>query len=142
MFAPLNHPYRFAWVAAPIVFVLPLLSARSIVDFQLHDTYFVSASVHLGLLLAMVLLLIGLVYWLARSLRLVSWMTATHLFLTVLFFLAIGVGIMLSSYFSLGDFRFFARINAVISVLVVAVVMSQFLFLLNLFIGLIRRLTD
>lgn len=49
---------------------------------------------------------------------------------------------MLSSYFSLGDFRFFARINAVISVLVVAVVMSQFLFLLNLFIGLIRRLTD
>lgn len=137
-----HRPYRSAWITAPLVLILSILSGNSTVTLQVYDTCLLTSPLTVGLLLAVMLTVIGLVYWLSRSIDLVGWMTVCHLFLTVLFFIALGGAILLSGFVDLGDFRRFSQFNAVMVVTVSLAVLSQLIFVVNLSVGITRYFTD
>jgi hypothetical protein len=134
-----QHPTRFAWIAALVVFILPFLSSRPTVDFQLHDNYFFVPPLHVGLMLAVMLLGIWLLYWFTRGLELSPWMTASHLFITVILLVAIGVAMILSPFLDLEDFQRHRQFNGFILLGFSLALLSQLLFLLNLIIALVKK---
>lgn len=79
----LKYPSRTILCAIPILILLSLLRIQSAVDFQFHDTYFVVAVYHIGILMGAILLVDALIYWLMRKRALISRLTVAHLLLVI-----------------------------------------------------------
>lgn len=127
----LNKPYLTSWLTIPILILFGLLFNRHTIDIQLYDTYFVIANLHFVLAASLLLLLIGLGYWLInrRGKAPNRVLTAIHLLLTVgvllLFAAPVSeINMVLSAWFMWG---------------VIALLLAQLLYLVNIFITLLRR---
>ena len=104
----------------------------------MHDTYFVIASIHIGLLFSVLLGIIGLIYWLIRNKRLVNWMTAIHVTSTILTFaLIILTGLIFKKVIE-SDFETFRTINQILFAIILYAFLSQLIFITNLILSLIK----
>ena len=115
-----------------------MISPRGTYDLQLHDTYFVIPTVQIAISLSMYLGIIGLSYWFLRRYRFANWLTYTNVTLTILSLL---VFTLLSSFqveLLQNDLQTFKAINKYSWVLTFMFLVSQFLLIINLAIGLIR----
>lgn len=135
----LQKPYKVIWLSIPILLILSLIDIGSALDIQMHDTYFVITSFHLGILLSIILALIGFLYWLVKEKRLINWMTFIHVIVTLLTFLIIVLAGLSFKNLVQSDFGMFRVINQLIFVLVFVSIVSQIVLLINLIISSIRN---
>lgn len=135
----LNKPYKSIWWSIPIVLGLSIIGFDSAIDIQMHDTYFVIASIYIGIMFSILLGLIGLIYWLIRKKRLVDWMTAIHVISTILIFVLIVLTGLIFQKTIEGDFDTFRTVNQILFVVILIALISQLIFITNLTFGLIRN---
>ncbi len=131
-----SKPYLFFWLLCPSAILISLFFDDQALDLQFHDTYYVMAYTHIGLFVALIFLMIGLIYWFARNIRLNEILVKLHLVLTLLSLLLIGLcHYTNSSYIDFYSARMEPqRLISIIGLLIF--ISGQFLFLLNLMIGL------
>jgi O-antigen/teichoic acid export membrane protein len=96
------------------------------VELHLYDTYIVTDSLTVSIILSILLGIIGFLYWCMKDKKLIDWLTTIHLAATIFTF------IFISSLFSqrFNDYQF--------SILAVAVV-SQLIFVMNMVVSLIKN---
>jgi len=129
------------------VFVISLIKWNYSVDIQMHDTYFVIALLHVGILFVLILAIIGGIYWLVRSKKLIGFLTISHVTITIFLILVIVVFFAkpepdpanmtfdpLNSNF--GTWKLW---NQMIIGGMLVWILSQLIFLVNLVISLIRN---
>ena len=142
-----NKPFKILWWTIPIVFVISLIKWNYSVDIQMHDTYFVIALFHVGILFILTLALIGGIYWLVRSKKLIDIFTIIHVTTTIILILVIMIlfsrpepdttNMTLDSMNS--DFESWKSWNQKILGGILAWTLSQLIFLVNLVTSLIRN---
>ena len=132
-------PHKIIWLSIPVVMGLGIIGLNRNLDLQLHDTYFVLASIYVGFYSSLVLAFIGLLYWLVRKKQLIAWMTTLHVLITIAAFILIaGSGLVFDNrhYWDISAFR---TINQLLTTVLLIALLSQFLFVVNLVIGLVGK---
>jgi len=83
-FTPWHAPhFHFLMMALMVGITGMFAPADQMLDWQLHDTYFVISLSVIGVMAAIYLLFVSLVYFMARRLSLLKWMVVMHLILTM-----------------------------------------------------------
>ena len=131
-----HQPYKIIWGIIPIIVILSLINLKGTIDIQLHDTYFVIAFIHLSFFLSAILIITGLLYWLVRRKKLISWMTLAHVLSTILLFLSIIITGFVFEQFLTPNHNLL-RPLIVLSLLVF--IISYSIFIINLTISLSRN---
>ena len=116
-----------------------IIGINSTIDIQLHDTYFVIASFHIGIVFSIFSGLIGFIYWLTRKIRLVNWMTAFHVVTTILTFVLIILTSLIFKRVIEENFHAYLILNQIIFVLILTAILSQIIFMVNLVYSLIKN---
>ncbi len=135
----LNKPYQPIWWAIPFILALSIIGLNSTIDLQLHDTYFVLTSIHIGILFSILLGVIGSLYWFTRNKKLIAWMTASHVIITIVAFVIITVSSLFFKASIRSDFAIFRTVNQILLAIILIMILSQVIFILNLIISLIRN---
>lgn len=135
----LTKPYKTIWCSIPLILGLSIIGYNRTIDLQLHDVYFVIASMQIGVLFSIILGIIGFVYWLFRNKKLVNWMTLVHVIITIsIFGLIVLTGLVFRQVVS-GDFISFRTVNQFLITIILIALFSQLIFLINLVFSLIRN---
>lgn len=142
-----NKPFKFLWWTIPVVFIISLINWKNSVDIQMHDTYFVIAFIHVGIIFVLTLAIMGGIYWLVRSKKLIGFLTVIHVIITIFFILAILIFFMRpqpeianttsDQMNAILENRRLWNQMAITGIL--TWILSQSTFLVNLVIGLIRN---
>lgn len=133
-----HRPYKIFWYSIPVLIGLSIIGLNKTVDIQLHDTYFVIDLFHIGILFSIFLGIIGFIYWLMNNKRLVHWMTAIHVGITIsTFVLIVFTGLIFKRIIE-GDFETFKTVNLIMFVLILTAVLSQLIFMANLVLSLLN----
>lgn len=129
-----NKPHKIIWLAIPGLLLLTAIGRNSTIDIQLHDTYYVIFTWQVGLLWSLILMIIGWWYWLAKAKELINWMTFTHVLLTIAAgYLMVLVGCFFKALITMGEGGEMFRVtNQLLFFLIIATVVSQVIFLINL----------
>ena len=135
----INKPYKAIWYSILFLFGLSIIGWNNTIDIQLHDTYFVIASIHIGILFSIYLGVIGIIYWLIRKKKLVDWMTLIHVVITISTFALIIITGLIFQKIIEGDFETFRTVNQILFVVILIALLSQLIFITNLTFGLIRN---
>jgi heme/copper-type cytochrome/quinol oxidase subunit 1 len=135
----IHQPYKIIWASIPLIFLLSFLRPDDTFDFQMHDTYFVMASIHIVIAIAILLLVIGFAYWLFRNKKLVNWMTLGHVIPTILILLLIAFFSMTSNNWRDMGYEYFRRINNMVVISFLLFVLLQLLLLVNLIISALKN---
>ncbi len=134
-----NKPYKPIWYSILLLIVLSMIGFNNAIDIQLHDTYFVIALIHTGILFSIYLGIIGIIYWLIRNKRLVNWMTVTHVVTTnSTFTLIIITGLIFKKVIE-GNIETFRIVNQILFVLIIIALLSQLIFITNLVMVLLMN---
>lgn len=131
----LNEPFKVVWGIIPIILILGLIGVNSNLDLQLHDTYFVIAAVHIGILFVIILGIIGWIYWRTSAKKLVPWMTLTHTIATVVSFVLIMLAASFFKELVSTNVAMFRAINQLIFLMLLIALLSQVVFIINLIIS-------
>lgn len=134
-----NKPHQFTWMSIPLIILLSIVGMKSSIDLQLHDTYFVVATIHLGLLYTFIMGTAGFFYWLLGNKKLINWMTCFHITGTFIPFIAIIVLAIFFDKIIQRNVDTFRIINEVEWGMLGIIFLSQGIFLINILIGLIRK---
>lgn len=135
----LNNPHKSIWLTIPVIIALSMTGFNSTIDIQLHDTYFVVASIHFGIFLSIILGIIGFIYWLIRNKILVNWMTAIHVFTTISAFVLVVATELIFKDVIQGDVEAFRTVNLIVFAVMIIAFLSQFIFITNLVFSLMRN---
>lgn len=139
----ITRPEKICWIAIPPILLTGLMTLNETLDIQVHDTYFVFSNFHLGILSGLILGILGLGYWFVNKIKgdLTESLTWVHLIFTI-------GGILLALMLTTlpdsgaevkGDYETFRFINFGISGAMLAIILSQPLYLINLITGFFRR---
>ncbi len=90
-----KNPHQTLVLGLAVVIIFSLLLDCKEIDIQMHDTYYVTAPLHLALFFVMPLIIMAMIYWWFSSTKkpLTNWMTMGHIafslfsILTLLFIL-------------------------------------------------------
>lgn len=135
----LNKPYKLIWFSILLTLSLLLFKPNTGLDIQMHDTFFVISSFHIGSMLSIILGIIGAFYWLMRDKVLINWMTIFHVattIITLLFILAIVTNFIELKILALNDLR---SLKKSLFILIFITIVSQVIFLLNIVISIRRN---
>lgn len=139
--------YHYFWAVSIIFGFLTCVSYvsgdNSTLDINVHDTYFVIAHAHLYTVLSVLYLIPGLIYWLSKNLRLVSALTVIHTVVTVGGFIAYLLLWKITSTIYNPDNSMdnsMEIFNTGIMIIFLLVLFAQPLLLINLIIGLAKKI--
>lgn len=135
----IKSPYKAIWYSILVLFGLSIIGWDNTIDIQLHDTYFVIASIHIGVLFSIYLGGIGVIYWLLRKKKLIDWMTVIHVVITISTFALIIITGLIFQKIIEGDFETFRTVNQILFVIILIALLSQLIFITNLTYGLISN---
>jgi hypothetical protein len=94
----LNKPYILFWLSIPIFLLLGAAAFQCSVDMQIASSYFVFSPLHLGIVLGLLAMFVGGLYFLFRNLKLNPRLNAFHtkssLFILLLFMVFINIKCM------------------------------------------------
>jgi hypothetical protein len=137
-----TKPYKFILLAIPFVILLFSLGIDSTIDMNVHDTYFVIDPKHLGVLFSLPLVGLSFVYWVFRKWDLSKSLTLIHTLISVF-------GIMSISFWSLVFLlpdetaqQIWLKTNQAIWLILTVWTISQLLLVINLLIGLSRKISS
>jgi heme/copper-type cytochrome/quinol oxidase subunit 1 len=142
-----SKPYNLVGLMALLLLIVSLFSSNGAIDFNLHDTYFVIAGVNICLIIAGFLLIIWVIYIVSYRLLLSIVLTWVHVVATVLagimylkyYLLSVSIDGIPRRYYAFTDFNAVKPIYVLLVVSAVIFITGQFIFLVNLLGGLIKR---
>lgn len=139
MKTPKIKAYTAIWLSIPVMIVLSWLSSNTPVDFAYHEHYIVFDFFSFTFLFSLILVIIGLVYWLMRNRPMVHWMKLVHVGLTIGILGTFLITLLIKSkLFALG-FSTQREIGFFIYMLPSLFIGLQLILLANIFIGLFGR---
>ncbi len=85
MTTPIKKPHLIFLFAIPVLLLIGILSWDTVLDINVHDTYFVIAHLHIAILLSVVFGLLGLGYWIVLKVggKLSKVLTLVHMVFTI-----------------------------------------------------------
>lgn len=120
-----------------MAFILILLcSDEGAIDMQLHDTYYVIAASHIAVLFAILLGLLGCIYWLLRRYKLVEVLTWVHTIVSIIAILGMAIISILQRKNSEKSFEDFRSINSIGTSLIVLFILVQLLLIINIVVAM------
>lgn len=106
-----KKPHKAAWLMILVILIpqlLPILILGGThippIELHLHDTYIVTDSLTVSIILSIILGIIGFSYWRMKDKKLIDWMTTIHLTATIAAFMYISF----SSSQKINDYLFAA----------------------------------
>lgn len=138
MFSISQKPHVVMWGGAVVIMLLGIFRMNVGLDIQMHDTYIVTNYLHIGIILALLLGILGLGYWMVRKTPLIRWMTSGHVIVTLLTFLLFMTGILGVSYESY-EYSYLVKIGSISVLLSVLTVIFQPIYLFNLIVSTLRN---
>ncbi|WP_235292125.1 hypothetical protein [Portibacter lacus] len=132
----IDTPHLVIFLAIPLIFGLSFIGYNTVIDLQYHDTYIVVGMFQLGITFCILLGFIGLIYWLLRKIRLIAWMTQVHVLITILTIASMVVsGALADTLYG----EKFNPISLIMFNLTNLLLLSQFIFVINIIKSLIRK---
>ena len=140
-----EKPYLIFWGSIPILMLVGILYGDSVLYFNVHDTYFVIAYLHVALLIAVFFGILGIGYWMVHrtNRKLSKWLSMVHLVLTLGGLIALfGVPNLLDDRTAASPFPVFDQLerqNLMVMGITILLLVGQLLYLVNLTIGIFRK---
>lgn len=137
--------HHLFWIIALFYLVMCCIwfYKESIVEINIHDTYFLISNFHIGLLLFLIFFLIGLTYWLTNknNFTLINVLTKIHTIITIGSLLVYFIGslffnLIVNDKFPLYDNQ--SKFDFIIVTLLIISSFAQIVFLFNLMVSLIK----
>ncbi|UAB84918.1 hypothetical protein INR75_02490 [Zunongwangia sp. SCSIO 43204] len=136
----LTKSYKLFWVLIPLVFMYGLFNKEHSLMLNIHATYFVINHLDFAGLIVIFFGLFGLAYWLMDifNKKLISWMTAYHVFISIF-----GLLILLVFYDEVEnleiDYAFKQTLILLMLITAGVTVAVQLLFPINLIVSFLRK---
>lgn len=136
----LTKSYKLFWVLIPLVFMYGLFNKEHSLMLNIHATYFVINHLDFAGLIVIFFGLFGLAYWLMDifNKKLISWMTAYHVFISIF-----GLLILLVFYDEVENLEIdyaFKQILILLMLITAGVTVAvQLLFPINLIVSFLRK---
>jgi len=149
-----QKPYNLFLFAIGIVFLIGLVTYKSIIDIHLRDTYYILPLTILTWIPTIILLLFWLLYSATKTYLWSKWLTWTHVVLTIILSLVIVASPYLSGYsyaglpgaprryFDHGELNrlhVFNNLSEIVVLFTLILFAGQLLYFINLFAGLFSR---
>ncbi|SHG48530.1 cbb3-type cytochrome c oxidase subunit I [Flagellimonas flava] len=141
----IEKPHLIFLLSIPIIMLIGILSGDSVLDINVHDTYFVIAYLHLAILISILFGIIGIGYWIMQKAnrKLSKWLNLIHVVLTVGGLIAIfGIPYLLFDSTAESAFPVFdqiARQNLILILTIFLILFGQLMYLINLIVGIFRK---
>lgn len=136
----MEKPHLFFLLAIPIIMLIGILSEDTVLDMNVHDTYYVMAYLHLAILISILFGIIGIGYWFMHKTdrKLSKWLNWIHVGLT--FGGTLLVWILTKFYRTeLMEYTFNNKLTLMITLIVVLMIVGQLIFPINIIYGLIKK---
>ena len=141
----IEKPHLIFLFSIPLIILTGILSEDSVLDINIHDTYFVIAHLHLAILISILYGLIGLGYWIVQKAnrKLSKSLNLIHVVLTIGGLIAIfGIPYLLfesteESVFPL--FEQMERQNSMLIMIILLILFGQLVYLVNITVGIFRK---
>lgn len=132
MRALLSKPYLISWLMIPALVGLRLLFPQHTIDIQLYDTYYVIANQYFVLAGSVLLLVLGVGYWLVKRKRKTpnGILTLIHLLLTVGVLLLFILPVFDNNRLVSGEWIAFS---------IIALFVGQLTYVVNILAALVRK---
>jgi len=136
--------YYLLFISSAILLIAGLISKKeSIIDINVHDTYFVLAHRHLCFFFMVVFFLLFTFYWGFEKSKttLIKILYKIHIYGTIL--TVIGLFFPYNFIFSSSDFPLYddmQYVNVCITISFLFFIFFQFLFIINIFVSIIKKL--
>ncbi len=135
-----ENPHIIFLFSIPILLLYGVFNKESMLDINVHDTYFVIAHFHLTILMSIPFTIFGIGYWLIKKTnkRLSKWMTKAHVGLT---FGGIFCIVFLLQLYreDIMEYRYNVFLSLIITVVVFVIIIGQLFFPFNIIYGLINK---
>ncbi len=131
--------YKILWWTIPLIFIQITLGTESTFDLQLHDTYFVFSSWHITILFSLILGLLGGLYWILKSFKLVQFLSIIHAVGTSLSLIGIALIAILQTIYRSNHLELFTQLNSIGIIAILIFLIIQIIFIINIVVCLIRE---
>jgi len=135
-----NKPHLIFLLAIPIIILIGILSGESVLDINVHDTYYVIAHFHLAILISILFGIIGIGYWIMQKAnrKLSKWLNWTHIGIT---FGGILIVLILTQFYrnELMEYEFNNNLTFFVTLFILLVFFAQLIFPINIIYGLIKK---
>lgn len=102
----INKPRIYFWAVIPLLGIIYFLLPKTNFDIQIHDTLIVLNKFHAISFLMLISGIIGLLYYLLRSYKLVNFLSIIHLVVTTLGFAILIYSMWRNQYYKLESIGF------------------------------------
>ncbi|WP_299523685.1 cbb3-type cytochrome c oxidase subunit I [Winogradskyella sp.] len=136
----IEKPHLIFLLVIPIIMLIGILSGDSVLDINVHDTYFVIAYLHLAILISILFGIIGIGYWIMKKAnrKLSKWLNWTHIGLT--FGGTLVVWILTNFYRTeIMEYEFNNNLTLIITLIILLIIIGQLIFPINIIYGLIKK---
>ncbi len=120
--------------------LIGILSGDSVLDINVHDTYYIIAYLHLAIMISILFGIIGIGYWIMTKAdrKLSKWLNWTHIGLT--FGGTLFVWILTKFYRTeIMEYEFNNNLTLIITLIIVLMIIGQLIFPINIIYGLIKK---
>lgn len=136
----IEKPHLIFLLATPIIMLVGIFSGESVLDINVHNTYYVIAYLHLATLISIFFGLVGMGYWIMRKMnrKLSKWLNWAHIGLT--FGGTIAVWILSRFYRTeIMEYEFNNNLTSIITLIIMLLILGQILFPINIIYGLVKK---
>ncbi|MBT0607785.1 cbb3-type cytochrome c oxidase subunit I [Aequorivita echinoideorum] len=136
----IEKPHLIFLLTIPIIMLIGILSRDSVLDINVHDTYYIIAYLHLAILISIFFGIIGIGYWimLKADRKLSKWLNWTHIGLT--FGGTLVVWILTKFYRTeIMEYEFNYNLTLMITLIILLMIVGQLIFPINIIYGLIKK---
>ncbi|WP_418603005.1 hypothetical protein [Hwangdonia sp.] len=136
----IEKPHLIFLLAIPIIMLIGILSGDTMLDINIHDTYYVIAYFHLAILISILFGVIGIGYWimLKSDRKLSKWLNWTHIGLT---FGGTFIVWILTKFYrtEIMEYEFNNNLTLIITLILLLMIIGQLIFPINIIYGLIKK---
>ena len=133
----IDQPHLIFFLVIPVVLLVGHVNMKSLVDINIHDTYFIVSYFHLVVLLSIFFGIIGILYLMMQKAqrRLFKWLTNLHIIMTI------GG---LAALFTIPQLWHpnvldYSKKETVLFLLFLLIFLAQISFIVNVFFGIFRK---
>lgn len=145
-----TKPHIYFWITGLVILLLTLIIYKSddATVINVHDTYFVIAYSHFGKLLFFIFVVIGLIYFLSKKIKLHKFITTTHTLISIGCFIFYIIGQLYYNFKPVrknSNFPLFDDLsneNTFFSFIFLLFALGQLLLLINLVFSLAKLLLN
>ncbi|MCL6295430.1 cbb3-type cytochrome c oxidase subunit I [Jejuia spongiicola] len=137
-----NKPHLVFLLSIPMIMLIGFINGEAALDINVHDTYYIIAYIHLAILISILFGIIGLGYWimLETNRKLSKLLNLIHITLTIGGFIAIWITSLILTESAEYEFDDIGKRNLIIALILFLMILGQFLYIINLIIGLFKRI--